>query len=162
MQYILLTTQLLDLVNLPIIGQRLTSVELQRISASRSTGSAISVFWALAILGLVLVLISSIALIQWYRTRNQRPQPLRLFRQIASSIGLNISDQLLLWQIARKCQLPSPLTLLLSDNTLQYYAESYAHSLPGDRNKRILARIRTIRQYLFAEHLANDHANHDR
>ncbi len=136
---------------LPILGQRLTSVELQRISESRGEATHISAFWALAVLGLVLVIISSIALFQWVRSRHQRPQPLMLFRKVASSVGLNASDQLLLWRIAKKFDLPSPLTLMLSDHTLEHYAMAYVQPLPDSRNRQIMNRITGIRRYLFGE-----------
>jgi hypothetical protein len=101
-------------------------------------------------IGLIVVLIIA-GLWAWrqYRMRRLQSLPLMIFHQAASQLGIRLSDQWLLQRIANQQHLPSPLTLLMSPNTLGYHAEAYLARVAGPNRARIAFRLHTLSRELF-------------
>jgi hypothetical protein len=122
--------------------------EFQRIWQDRS-GQVYLPF--LPVLLAVVAVIAAVlaALWLWERRRQQelRSHPLAVFHQIAREMGLSLKDQWLLTRIARAADLPTPLTLLLSADTLVHHSSQYGRDLSKRRltlfNNRV-DRIRVI------------------
>lgn len=125
--------------------------ELQEISKVVNEGIAHDVPWELLLIGMgaMLVAIVLISLRRWWLRRQDDPSPLVLYSAIARKAGLNWSDRFTLWRIARACDLPTPITLLLARGALRHYARLFAQRLgPGAANK-LSQRIKRIEDELF-------------
>lgn len=106
-------------------------------------------------MGASILLINMGLLWLWKRARQQhlRSKPLRTFRCFASSMHLSLADQWLLFRIARRQALPTPLTLMLSDTTLHHYAHRYIQAIHPARRMAVLTHVTTISQQLFGGNL---------
>lgn len=105
--------------------------------------------WAAATAAVAGGVLGAVALSRWLRTRGQGPQPLGVFRTVARAAGLSLAEQWLLVRVARAEALPSPLTLLLSRQTLRVHATRYAAALPASRRLGVLTRVRHLRGRVF-------------
>eukprot|EP00752_Nemacystus_decipiens_P013601 g12059.t1 len=76
--------------------------------------------------------------------------PIVLYSAIARKAGLGWRDRFLLWRIARSCDLPTPITLLLSRGTLRHYSGIYLSSRTGTRANRLHQRLSHIEAGLFS------------
>ena len=89
----------------------------------------------------------------WYLDRRRKlrdhPNPIAVYHRAASHFGLGVMDRWLLMQIARQQGLPSPITLMMSPNTLVHHARAFAHQLPKARRKRLLVRAYRVCEKLF-------------
>ncbi len=85
-----------------------------------------------------------------WRRHRRRLEPLRLFHEIASDLGLNWAEQYWLWRVARLRTLASPLTLLVCDATLSHHCEAVMRQLPPAARHRLARRQQAIRQRLFS------------
>ena len=121
-------------------------------------------------IGASILLINMGFLWLWKRARQRhlRSKPLRTFHCFASSMHLNLADQWLLFRIAHRQALPTPLTLMLSYTTLHHYAHRYAQAIHPARQMAVLAHVATISQRLFGGNLqdarqpAQDHSPFNR
>ena len=86
------------------------------------------------------------------RQLGKRFEPVTLFARIGGQLGLGWRDRWLLWRIARRTGLASPLTLLLSGSTLDHHAASCAERMSTGRAQRLTHRAKAIRQSLFGGH----------
>jgi len=86
---------------------------------------------------------------RYWRRLRPRLEPLRLFHEIASDLGLNWAEQYWLWRVARLRALASPLTLLVCDATLSHHCEAVMRQIPPAARHRLARRQQTIRQRLF-------------
>lgn len=96
----------------------------------------------------LIVLVGAAALMIRHLVRRLRP--VHLFVKIGRSMGLTFRECWWLWRLAHAQQLTSPLTLLMSAETLRFHAEAYA----GRRQwswVRLTRRFEAIRQRLFVE-----------
>lgn len=112
-------------------------------------GHVISLGWFVAAMGVMAMLVGAVWLRRLYLHRKLHPGPGPIFRNIARSIGLASQDRWLLWRIASRQHLPSPLTLMFSSGTLDYHADRYVQSLPEYRREQVRRRIATIGKLLF-------------
>ncbi len=80
----------------------------------------------------------------------KRAEPLTLFNQMAAELGLDWDARWLLFRIARRQKLSTPLTLLLSGGTLQHHADQFQSRLAASKAERYSYRVRAIRLHLFA------------
>lgn len=105
------------------------------------------VFWTS--LGVVAVVLGSLAAWRWYRNRRGHMGLMGLFLSLAGDLGLSAADQWLLLRITWRQALPSPLTLMLSSATLRHHARLYARDIASWRRKKIIARADRIDRTLF-------------
>ncbi|HEX7010950.1 MAG TPA: hypothetical protein VF184_13290 [Phycisphaeraceae bacterium] len=109
----------------------------------------IPVRWIVLALGLLMLMLASLAAYRWWRGWHSRSHPLVVFYHLARASGLGLSDQWLLHRIAHQQALPSPLTLMLSPRTLHRHARAYAAEQPPWRRVALMRRVLAIRRRLF-------------
>lgn len=111
-------------------------------------------YWRLSPIGAALfasVVVLVLVLWMWERLRRGTAElgPLRTFHQLADALGLRWTERRLLIQIARYYGLPSPITLLLSPATMDYYVQAYCQSMSGRQRAALELRIRDLQQRVF-------------
>lgn len=128
----------------------LTRASLEDISASRDP-FRVNLPWEvmLIILGLLVLLIALLSIRRWWGRRNTDPTPLMIYSAIARKAGLSFGDRVLLWRIARKRELATPITLLLARGALDHHAKAYRAALSHSASGRVGRRIDRIRGELF-------------
>ena len=136
----------------PILAQaarNLTPDELRQLWPQDFRPTFLPPFYIL--LPATILIISLIVLLVHLRARrrHQESSPLTTFRELAHVLNLPYLDQWLLIRIARQQKLPTPLTLLLSPNTLTHHAHLYALNKPGYLRQHILRRTQTLQQRIF-------------
>lgn len=97
----------------------------------------------------VMVVMGLAWLRQWHKRRPKDPSSSILFRKIARELNIHLLDQWLMFRIARHHHLPSPLTLLMSRQTMVTHAQTYVESLPPLRQTGAQARVTRIIAHLF-------------
>ena len=102
----------------------------------------------LVALGLVLLL-ASIWGWRWHQRRHLRSEPIRVFHQVASQVGMSLKQQWLLVRIARQQHLPTPLTLMLSGKTLEHHAQAYLQAASDRRRDALKGQIHAVVALLF-------------
>lgn len=118
--------------------------------AFRNEGDATGMFrWVLALGALLLGLMLAVWVQQWLQQRRLSSRPIRVFHGLASDLGISLADQWLLVRIAHQQDLPTPLTLLLSPQTLRHHACDYVRVLKPPTRARTLARVARLRRRLF-------------
>jgi len=105
--------------------------------------------WILALGAVLLLLILTNWIQQWIRRRREAHAPLASFDQMMRDLGVGWSDRKLLIRIAQQQKLPSPLTLVLSGETLSFHAAAYAGAQPTMYRNLILSRAAALRLRLF-------------
>lgn len=106
--------------------------------------------WLILIASVLVIGLSASSIIRWVKTRHLRSAPLMAFHQIASELGVSLSDQWLLHRVASQQLLPSPVTLLLSPATFDHHARSFVAAQPEPARPAADARLQAIRQRIFA------------
>lgn len=79
----------------------------------------------------------------------ERATPLRLYMNIAGQAGLGLTDCWWLWCVARRQKLTSPITLLLSRDTLTHHAQRFTATLTSYNAAYVSSRLRGIEHHLF-------------
>ena len=116
------------------------------------TGKHLMPAWSFFIVAAVLVLvITGLWLWRRYQAGQLRSSPVMIFHHIARRRGLSLADQWLLIRIARHQALPTPLTLLLSPQTLRRHAHLYLLDLGPTGRGKVHHRIEALVQSLFGE-----------
>ena len=127
------------------------TARLQEISRHFSSGGSIAPHWLFIAGGLLLLIMAGVSLRTWYRNRHLHSSPLSVFNQVAAACQLSNRDRLLLWWIARRQNLPSPLTLMASPTTLRHHAELACQDRSRISKAHHLRRIARLRRQLFHE-----------
>ena len=122
--------------------------DLQQHWAGRG-GHVISIKWLLAAAAVFALLLGGLWLHRWWQKRCIEPGPMLTFRRVARSVGLSLHDRRLLVRISAHQKLISPLTLMLSDTTLQFHGKQFAACLESPRREQAMQRVRLICQLLF-------------
>jgi len=117
--------------------------------------------WVLIALALLLLLLSGLSVAHWWRRRDSRPAPWRVFRRVTDELGLEWSQRWLLWRIARRQELPTPLTLLISPGTLTHHAEAYAAACGARRAEAVRDRVQRLCVTLFPNAVAKPAPTND-
>lgn len=127
--------------------------ELLRQSMDHWNGSTHSLptSWFVGAVALLLAALAAASIWKHSHEWLRRFAPLLMFHQVAADLGLGPADEWLLVRIARRQTLPSPLTLLLSRQTLRHHALRYAERCSAVRRDRVLGRVGAISQTLFGE-----------
>lgn len=109
-----------------------------------------SMFWGvLVVIAILATFLAAMRLATYLRQRRFASRPLQVFHRLAGELGLALADQWLLVCISRQQTLPTPLTLLLSSETLRHHGERYVQTLPPRRRARMSARLSGIAMSLF-------------
>ena len=132
-------------------GGALTKASLKDIQDNWSDGTTMPIQWIVLAAGMLLVSFSVISLYRWWKSGQIWSSPLVIFYRLASDVGLDMSDQWLLWCIARREDLPSPLTLLMSPATLAHHARRYAEHVSPRRSRLVLDHAGAIGRKLFTD-----------
>lgn len=134
----------------PATSGKLTRVDLKEVQDHFSSSQMIPIEWILLAAGIVLVGISVLSLVRWWKTRHERSNPTLVFIQIGLRMGLGVADMWLLYRIARQQKLPTPLTLMLSPATLDHHTDRFVARYPPGRAEWVRVRVQGIEQRLFA------------
>jgi hypothetical protein len=112
-------------------------------------------------LGLVLTVVAVLLLIRWLveRTRVLRRQmtPVRPFLRVAEDISLDWTSRWWLMRVARHNGLRSPLTLLMSRQTMRHHVRRYADRFPADRAERIMGQLQRVERRVFGADVKVDY-----
>ncbi len=94
-----------------------------------------------------------VMMLYWRRRRMQKPKqaPGKLLSQVVEGFGLTSADIRLLVRVAHQQELPSPITLLLSEATFDHHIHQHVESGHTRAKKRIQSRLDRIRQILFGQ-----------
>ncbi len=76
-------------------------------------------------------------------------EPLRCYCRLARKVGLAWRDIVMLWWMARRCGLSSPLTLMVCDATLTAHADHLVERLSPGHARRFMRQVESIRLRLF-------------
>lgn len=133
----------------PSASGTLTRVDLKEVQNHFSSSQMIPIEWILLAAGIVLVGISLLSLIRWWKTRHERSSPMLVFFQVALRMGLGVLDGWLLYRIARQQRLPTPLTLMLTPATLEHHTDRFVARFSPGRAEMVRHRVRSIEQRLF-------------
>lgn len=85
-----------------------------------------------------------------YRYTHRTTRPVQVFIDAARHMGLDHAERKLLGAIAAYEQLPTPLTLMLSQGTLNHHLDNFSRHQKPEKRERTMTRIASIRQKLFA------------
>ncbi|MEX2212558.1 MAG: hypothetical protein WD768_00425 [Phycisphaeraceae bacterium] len=89
----------------------------------------------------------------WLRQRAKahaaQDTPMSVFRALARQLRVSLFDRLLLMRVARRQELPSPLTLLLSARTIRHHARAFAAPMHRYRAAALMLRVARLRRRLF-------------
>lgn len=133
-----------------ILAQTRERADLEAISQYVTSGEMDWPWhWLLIGVGFLLALFSIMSLIRLHRSGAWQRQTLLLAYQVAQQIGLRLRDMWLLYRIARQQQLPSPLTLMFSADTLEHHARDFTRGHPPGRQKRIMRQVERIQRVIF-------------
>lgn len=124
---------------------------ISEITENFSSQPMIPLEWVMVGTGLVMVAISGLSIHHWWRHRHLRSSPLLIFNRVAGRCELGLSDQWLLWRIARHQSLPTPLTLMLARSTLGHHGRAFVKSRAPWRRAPLMGRLEQIRRTLFAD-----------
>ena len=107
--------------------------------------------WDVVIVGLgaILAAIAAVSLYRWWQNRNDDPSPLVLFSAISRKAGLTWGERYLLWRIARRQNLETPIALLLARGTLRHHAAGFAQHLSPRGREQLKRRIDRLADRLF-------------
>lgn len=126
--------------------------KLPQVSEHVNQGNLHDLPWELLLvgIGLLMLAIVFVSLKRWWKQRQDDPSGTVLYSAIARKAGLKWPDRLLLWRIARACDLPTPTTLLLARGALRHYVDQYAASKSPAQQRKLSARREKIESQLFA------------
>lgn len=124
---------------------------LNQISENLNGDSLISMHWLLLAAGLVMLLLSAVSLMQWWKHRHEHTHPWMTFISTAGFAGLGWRHQWTLLWIARRQKLTSPISLMLAPGTFDQHVKAYLDSRPGFRRESIRRTTQDIRELLFGD-----------
>ncbi len=107
--------------------------------------------WGLAVVAFVVALIGGLWGWQRWTSRGQRAHPMFSFLTLAHQCGLSWRQQWTLFLIARHQGLASPLTLMLSPDTLHHHAGLYQEDISTRRGQRVAGVVSSVEADLFGE-----------
>jgi len=125
-----------------------TSTFLQNISAFMTE----NLFSTWALIGLVLLVFAAVGGVWGYRRwqmRDLHAPHMLIFREIASEFGLRLRDQWLMYRVASRGSLPSPLTLFMSADTYQHHVARFIATVSEARRNRVREQLAQIRKQLY-------------
>lgn len=103
----------------------------------------------------MLTLLAGVCGVVWsikaIRRGGHRSEPVRLFNQAASRLGLSWSQRWTLYRIAQRRGLSSPMTLLVCDAVLTFHADQLAQDMGGGAGAHLQRQVAAIRDRLFGQ-----------
>ena len=110
------------------------------------TGDAlIPTHWLLIGAGAMLLLLSVLSIMRWWKHHDEHSHPLWVYSGTARLAGLGYRDQWVLLVIAYRQSLASPLTLMLSPGTFDHHVGAYLENRIRWRREAVRRRTRAIR-----------------
>lgn len=122
---------------------------LEEIQRHLSSDGLIPTHWVLIATGALTILLSGLSIARWWKHRDEHSLPLLVFSTTARLAGLSYRNQWTLLLLAHHQSLASPLTLMLSADTFDYYAKAYLESRLNWRREAVRQQLNTIRATLF-------------
>lgn len=132
-------------------GKRLITPDPSAISEAITGGSRDHgpLAWIFAGIGALLVVVVTVSLSRWLKQQNRSKHPLLLYHHFAKQAGLSWMDEWLVYRLARIRALPTPLTLLICQDTMAAHIEAHARSLPDASARQYRRRMAELKGYLF-------------
>ncbi|GAB4108761.1 MAG: hypothetical protein Kow00105_16530 [Phycisphaeraceae bacterium] len=124
---------------------------VSKIAETFSSRELISPHWLFITAGLVLLLLSVVSIVHLFRHRHNNPHPLWVYLTAARIAGLGLLDQWVLFRIARRQGLATPLTLLLSPGTFDHHVKACVDARSAWRRETLRRRAQRIRERLFSD-----------
>ncbi len=129
-----------------------TSVaQLKEISKNLSSEGLISSHWLIIAVGLVLLLLSTLSILQWWQRRHEQSHPWLVYLSTARFAGLGLRHQWVLLWVARQQKLVSPITLMLSPSTFDMHVKAYLESRSGMRQEGLRRKLQEVRDILYGD-----------
>ncbi len=120
-----------------------------QISNNLTSDGLISSHWLLVAAGAVMLLLSAVSIVQWWKHRHEQSHPWLMFISAANFAGLGWRHQWTLFWIARHQKLGSPLTLMLAPGTFDQHVKAYLESRAGFRRESHRRVLQDVRELLF-------------
>lgn len=86
-----------------------------------------------------------------YRHTHRVSKPMQVFTHAANHMALDRAERRLLAAIAAYEKLPTPLTLMLCQGTLEHHWDNYARHQPPLRRDKAMTILESIRRKLFSQ-----------
>ena len=104
---------------------------------------------------LIAVVISAVVLAAVWMWRNGKLLRLRsgsvqIFHDVVKGFGLTATDKWLLIRVAHQQDLPSPITLILSESTFEHHTQAYTSSVSSYQRTKIKPKMDRIRHLIFS------------
>jgi len=132
---------------------------LREVQNHFSGETMIPIEWILLAMGIVLIAISGFGISRWWQARHLRPSPLLAYYQVGTNLGLTMQHLWICYRIARSARLPTPLTLLMSPNTLHQYAQKYVDHMTPLRASLIYRQVNQIAAIVFQPSITTSSSN---
>lgn len=132
-------------------SKKLITTNPSEVSREFNQGIQHDLPWELLLVGLgaTLIVIVVISLRRRWQASRQDPSPLMLYSAIARKAGLSIPDRFVLWRVAKRFKLPTPIALLLARGTLRHFTSLYLSNRTGPARQRLGDRFARIEAELF-------------
>ena len=124
---------------------------LDQISENLNSDSLISSHGLLIAAGLIMLLLSCLSFLQWFKHRHEHSHPWLTFISAANFAGLGLRHQWALFWIARQQKLTSPITLMLAPGTFDQHVQRYLDARPNFRRESMRRTAQNIRELLFGD-----------
>ena len=117
--------------------------------AGRGGQHVVSLPWVIVGLGGLIGVVTAIWGWGKIRTLRRRPGGMLIYLRLALSLGMTFGQTTLLIRIARRQELPSPLTLLLASDTLAHHGRKFAATRPAKARPSVRQRLAEIGRLVF-------------
>jgi hypothetical protein len=121
------------------------------ISDNFSGEGLIAPHWLIIAAGLVMLILSTVSIAQWWKHRHENSHPWLVFMVTARLAGLGYALQWTLFRVAQQQRLASPLTLMLSPGTFDHHVKAYLDTRSGWRREGLRRKTQAVRDGLFSD-----------
>ncbi len=139
------------LAQAPLAKPTITKPDLSAVSEHATSAGLLTANWLLIAAGAILLLLSALSIVNWWKHRGEHSHPLLVFSSTAHVVGLSYRQRWTLLRMAHHQSLASPLTLMLSPTTFDHYAKGYLVSRLSWRREPARRQLNSIRTALFSD-----------
>ena len=139
-----------------LTDNRAYSSEVSRQFNDGKIGPMLEIRWIMIAGGLLIMIFAAIGLWKWWRYRHQRTRPLHIYLKAARKAGLNWKQISLLSKIAKYTGISTPLSLMVSSDTLVFHAKVYAEARNIRRINRFYKDVDDIAGILFSGYVKGE------